>query len=162
MGALEAIQVQLGVSAIRTAQADSESGASTIELRKEQRVELREEIEAAEEEADAIDDQILEEHAEASRKVPDFFENPFKAIAGWVERLADGANPGKHDEIEDLVVDAKQVQASLERDQTRLEILGDEQKSEYGSVIESDDSMRDELSALEEIDTQLGKLRSFA
>jgi hypothetical protein len=162
MGTLQAIQAQLEVSAIRSAQADSESGASTIELRKEQRVDLRDEIERSETAVDAIRDEIVEEQADAAKKLPNFFDNPFKAIAGWVERIAEGADPSKHDEIQDLVVDAEEIRASIERDQTKLEILGDAQKSEYDSVMESDESMRDELSALEEIDDQLGQLRSFA
>src|SRR5687767_13471663 len=162
MGALEAIQVQLGVSAIRTAQADSESGASTIELRKEQRVELRDEIEQAEAKVDAIRDEIVEEQAEDAKQLPGFFENPFKAVMGWVDRLVEGADPGKHDEIEELTVDAKEIQATAERSETTLQILGDEQKAEYGEVLQSDDAMREELSALDEIDDQLGQLRSFA
>ncbi len=145
MGTMATIRSQLGIAALEDLKADSAAAASQIEQNKAARKELRRDIDRAEDGEDAISSKLLA-----------------KQDKGMFARFLDSVNPFHHDDTEELIDQSKELQAGVERDETKLDVLGDAQKEAFDSVIDSDERKRAQLGWLQEVDRNLDRSQKVA
>ncbi len=144
MGSMATIRNQLGLSAFKDLQADSSLAASEIETNKESRESLRKRIDGAEDHEDAISSELLA-----------------KSNEGTWTRFWHSVNPFHHDNTDELLGESKVVHAGIEHDETKLSVLGEAQKEQFDAVVDSQDKLRKQLDALQEIDRHLERAQKL-